>query len=486
MLDFTTASGRVRGREAAPGIAAALGIPYAAAPFGAFRFLAPRRAGSWDGVRDAGSYGPISPQSAALPGAPAWAPGDVDVLTANVWTPGGPGDGLPVLVWIHGGAYTFGSSAQPDFDGTALARLGLVVVTVNHRLGFEGFGHVPGGMHPDNRGLLDQAAALTWVRDNIAAFGGDPDKVTVAGQSSGAASAAALAVMPAARGLFRRAILHSVASPFYQPIFARETARLIAASAGVTAEAKSLLAAAPETLVAAGDRVAASYREDPGSGWRHYDPVLYAPVVDGEILPVDPLSGIADADVELLVCSTADEYWLLHAVGSAKDVATEDGLAGFVKDYGLPGDMVDGYRALMPSADARDVYLAIYGDQLFGEYSARLAGKAKRAYLSRFERRREGVRPWHCADVPFAFGTVGDPALEFLVGGPPDDADRELSARMSRAWVAFAADGDPGWPPVEADGGPVRLWHSGSGPDLGVEAPARELWRDVGFTPVRG
>ncbi|GIG70083.1 carboxylesterase/lipase family protein [Phytomonospora endophytica] len=485
MLDFTTTSGRVRGREAAPGVTAALGIPYAAAPFGAFRFLAPRRPGSWDGVREANAFGPISPQSAALPGAPAWAPGDVDILTVNVWTPGGPNDGMPVVVWIHGGAYTFGSSAQPDFDGTALARLGIVVVTLNYRLGFEGFGHVSGGLHPDNRGLLDQVAALTWVHANIAAFGGDPGNVTVAGQSSGAASAAALAVMPAARGLFGRAILHSVASPFYETVLARETARLVAASAGVTAEAKSLLAAPPETLVAAGDRVAASYREDPGSGWRHYDPVLYAPIVDDATMPVDPLSGIADADVGLLVCSTADEYWLLHAVGSAKDVTTDDGLASFVKDYGLPGDIVDGYRAFLPGADVRDIYLAIYGDQLFGEYGARLAAGAKRAHLARFERRREGVRPWHCADVPFAFGTIGDPALDFLIGGPPDDADRDLSARMTRAWADFAATGDPGWDPVGADGGPVRLWHSGSGPDLGEAAPTRRLWSGVGFAAAR-
>ncbi|MEV0644122.1 carboxylesterase family protein [Phytomonospora sp. NPDC050363] len=485
MLDFTTTGGRVHGRRAAAGVAAVLGIPYAAPPFGPLRFTAPRAAARWDGIRECTAFGPIVPQSAALPGAPAWAPGDTDVLTLNVWTTGGAGDGMPVLVWIHGGAYTFGSSAQPDFDGTNLAGHGLVVVTVNHRLGFEGFGHVPGGMHPDNRGLLDQIAALRWVRDNIGDFGGDPDNVTVAGQSSGAASVAALAVMPAARGLFGRAILHSVASPFYEPVLGRETARLIAASAGVTAEAKSLLAATPATLVAATDRVAAGYREDPGSGWRHYDPVLYAPIIDGDTLPVDPLSGIAESGVDLLVCSTADEYWLLHAVGSAKDVTTPEGLAAFVKDHGLPDAMADGYRTLMPGASNLDVYLAIYGDQLFGEYGARLAEKAPRAHLSRFERRRAGVRPWHCADVPFAFGTIDDPSLEFLIGGPPDEADRDLSERMSRAWADFAATGDPGWPALGADGGPVRLWHTGSGPDLGVAAPSRPLWRDVGFTPVR-
>ncbi|NEC23665.1 carboxylesterase family protein, partial [Streptomyces parvus] len=211
---FTTKSGTVRGRRAARdhGIVVVRGLPYAAPPFGAFRFREPQPPDPWDGVRDCAAFGPVAPQSAELPGAPVWSPGDEDILTLNIWTPAaGPGD-LPVLVWIHGGAYVFGSSAQPDFDGTALAAEGLVVVTLNSRLGFEGFGHVPdtddSAAFPDNRGLLDQIAALEWVRDNIAAFGGSPDRVTLAGQSSGATSAACLAVADRARGLFRRAVLH--------------------------------------------------------------------------------------------------------------------------------------------------------------------------------------------------------------------------------------------------------------------------------------
>ncbi|WP_146065847.1 carboxylesterase family protein, partial [Streptomyces sp. SM13] len=199
---FTTKAGAVRGRRAARdrGIVAVLGLPYAAPPFGGRRFRAPQPVEPWDGVRDCSAFGPVAPQSAELPGAPVWSPGDEDILTLNIWTPAdGPGD-LPVLVWIHGGAYVFGSAAQPDFDGTALAGRGLVVVTLNSRIGFEGFGHVPdaeghdgpapdadgsGTPFPDNRGLLDQIAALEWVRDDISAFGGSPDRVTLAGQSSG-------------------------------------------------------------------------------------------------------------------------------------------------------------------------------------------------------------------------------------------------------------------------------------------------------------
>lgn len=153
---FSTVNGRVRGRRTAPGVVAVLGIPYAAPPFGADRFKSPRPAPAWQGVRECVEFGPIAPQSAELPGMPSWSPGDEDVLNLNVWTGEGAGDDAgsdadgahaqarPVFVWIHGGAYTFGASAQPDFDGTALVRAGLVVVTLNYRLGFEGFGHIPG------------------------------------------------------------------------------------------------------------------------------------------------------------------------------------------------------------------------------------------------------------------------------------------------------------------------------------------------------
>lgn len=186
---YETAAGPVRGRAPADEVVAVLGVPYAEPPFGGNRFRAPRPRTPWSGVRNCTEFGPIPPQSAELPGAPSWSPGDEDVLSLNVWTPADATGPLPVLVWIHGGAYTFGSSAQPDFDGTALARTGLVVVTLNYRLGFEGFGHVPADgaadVCPANRGLLDQIAALEWVRDNIAAFGGAPDDVTVAGQSAG-------------------------------------------------------------------------------------------------------------------------------------------------------------------------------------------------------------------------------------------------------------------------------------------------------------
>ncbi|MER5631366.1 carboxylesterase/lipase family protein [Streptomyces nitrosporeus] len=476
MNGFTTRPGTVRGGPAGrPGIVALRGIPYAAPPFGAARFRAPRPAAPWAGVRDCTRFGPVAPQSARLPGAPGWTAGDEDVLTLNIWTPGTEGDTLPVLVWIHGGAFAYGSSAQPDFDGTTLAALGLVVVTLNYRLGFEGFGHVPppaggGEPCPDNRGLLDQIAALTWVRDNIAAFGGSARDVTVAGQSAGATSVACLTVMERARGLFRRAVLHSAVNACATVRSAAATTAEVAAAAGTPATHEALLQVPPAVLVAASDTVAARYRDDPGSGPRHYDPAVHGPVAGGDTLPLDPLTAYeagAGAGVDLLVCHTTEEYWLLDAVGDSAEITTDSGLDAFAADFGLPKTLLDDYRALLPGAPAGEVHLAVHGDLLFAEYSSRLADAHARAggrtHLARFARRRGGrgqpVRAWHCADVPFAFGTLDRADVHFLIGGEPGAADHALAERMTRAWAGFAATGDPGWPRLRADGeGEVRIW----------------------------
>ncbi|MFD7384596.1 carboxylesterase/lipase family protein [Streptomyces anulatus] len=549
---FTTKSGRVRGRRAARdgGIVAVLGVPYAAPPFGPRRFREPQPAEPWDGVRDCTAFGPVAPQSAELPGAPSWSPGDEDILTLNVWTPAeGPGD-LPVLVWIHGGAYVFGSSAQPDFDGTALAGGGLVVVTLNSRLGFEGFGHVPdadsdadadadadtgsallvpgadsvlpvpvssAASFPDNRGLLDQIAALEWVRDNISAFGGSPDRVTLAGQSSGATSVACLTVTDRARGLFRRAVLHSAVNAFATVEQAARTTAEVAAAAGVPATRAGLLAAPPEALVAATDRVCERYAQDPGSGQRHYDPAIYGPVADGVLLTADPLEALAagaGGAVELLVCHTTEEYWLLDAVGSSAKITSEEQLAAFAADFGLPASLVEGHRERLPDAPLLDVYLSLYSGLLFAEYSTRLAEAhalaGGRAFLARFDRRRDRaggrVRAWHCADIPFAFGNLHDESVHFLVGGPPGAADQELSRRMARAWAGFAAHGDPGWAPLDGPAGggeTVRVWRTEEEEaadaarrpggarradgvrrvedDRGAEYGFRDLWRTAGL-----
>ncbi|MFD0525753.1 carboxylesterase family protein [Paractinoplanes durhamensis] len=203
MSEVRTAAGAVRGLVE-DGVAVFRGIPFAEAP----RFAAPGPVTPWDGVRAASSFGPPPPQTGVAVTGDDW-------LTVNVWSPD-PGARLPVMVWVYGGGYTIGMSGSPEYDGGRLARDGsVVVVTFNYRVGAEGFALIEGA--PANRGLLDQVAALAWVRDNIAAFGGDPGQVTVFGVSAGGGSIAALLAMPRAAGLFRRAIVQSMPGTFFSP-----------------------------------------------------------------------------------------------------------------------------------------------------------------------------------------------------------------------------------------------------------------------------
>jgi para-nitrobenzyl esterase len=187
------------------------GIPYAAPPFGANRFQPPGPVERWDGIREAFSYGPTAPKSGysspvnALLMEPA-IPGE-DCLNLNIWTPDVGRTGLPVVVWIHGGSFANGSGAVPQYDGSRFARDGVVCVTINYRLGADGFLYLGDGV--SNVGMLDQVAALAWVQENITAFGGDPHNVTISGESAGAFSVSTLLSMPRARGLFRRAIAES-------------------------------------------------------------------------------------------------------------------------------------------------------------------------------------------------------------------------------------------------------------------------------------
>ncbi|WP_374105410.1 carboxylesterase/lipase family protein [Streptomyces sp. ISL-36] len=476
------------------GLRITLGIPYAAPPFGAGRFQAPLPAEAWDGVRDCTRFGPVAPQSAELPGAPAWRPGQEDVLSLNIWSPTDAPGPLPVLFWIHGGAYTFGSSAQPDYDGAALARAGLTVVSCNYRLGFEGFGHVPA--HPDNRGLLDQIAALEWVRDNISAFGGDPDDVTVAGQSAGGGSIACLMSTARAEGLFHRAIAHSVPDATFPPGLAASLAHEVAAEAGVAPTAEGLLSATPQALVEASDRVVARYAADPSSGPLHYDTVIYGPVLDGALLTKDPLDALAagsGGEVDLLVCHATEEYWLMHEVGSMPPATTPEGLHRFAAAYGLPPAILARYQALMPGAPVLDVYLAVAGDAVFTTHTVRLAEAharaGGRAFLSRFDRRRtrpdgSPVRAWHAADVPFALGTLDAEGVDFLTGGPADEDDRALSRRMVRAWAEFATRGEPGWAPLTDPADPlVHVWDVPVDREEGASL-AHALWRDLRAVPL--
>jgi para-nitrobenzyl esterase len=289
VLDARTTAGRVRGTLEGD-VAVFRGIPFAEPPVNGLRFAAPTPSQPWDGVREALAFGPPPPQAGAF--GMNHLTGGEDWLTLNVWSPDpGRDGGLPVMVWIHGGGYAIGTSSLPEYDGARLARDGVVVVTFNYRVGVEGFAHIEGA--PANRGLLDQVAALEWVRDNIRAFGGDPGRVTVFGQSAGGGSVAALSVMPRAAGLFRRAIAQSVPGTFFTPGLARDIARTCAAEFGLAATAADLATVDPEVLPAAGDEVTAHIGAHVEKwGQAAHRGILFCPVVDGEILP--PGGGVAE------------------------------------------------------------------------------------------------------------------------------------------------------------------------------------------------
>ena len=453
-----TASGPVRGRRDAAGIAAFRGIPFAQPPVGGLRFAPPRPARPWAGVRDAAEFGPPPPQSAyAVTPAPPAPPGadPDDWLTVNVFTPDPGAAGLPVMVWIYGGAYRAGSASLPGYDGTPLARQHVVLVTFNHRVGVEGYAHLPGV--PANRGLLDQIAALRWVRENIAAFGGDPDRVTVFGESAGAGAIAALLVMPDAAGLFRRAIAQSVPSTFFSPALAADITAAIAVQAGLPATAEAFAAADPARLTAAADAVR------PGEHVGRWGPVAYtptpfSPVVDGDVLPVAPWRAVATGaarGVDLIAGHTRDEYRLFMQVYGLRGQVTaelaSDALAGLGPEGGGPTDAEGAYRAAYPDADPETLFELVHSDWLFRMPSLHLAqahaAAGGRTFLYEFcyPAAVGGLGACHAIDVPLVFGNFQ--ALGQMLFGPePPAAAVALGDLMRRQWAAFAASGDPGWP----------------------------------------
>ena len=451
-----TASGLVRGRRNAAGIAVFLGIPFAEPPVGDLRFAAPRPARAWDGTREATAFGPPPPQSAyAVTPAPALAPGTDpdDWLTVNVFTPDPGAAGLPVMVWIYGGAYRAGSSSLPGYDGTPFAQRNVVLVTFNHRVGVEGYAQLPG--MPANRGLLDQVAALRWVRENIAAFGGDPGRVTVFGESAGAGAIAALLVMPDAAGLFGRAIAQSVPSTFFSPALATDITAAIAAAAGLPATAAAFRTADPARLTAAADAVR------PGDHLGRWGPVAYtptpfSPVVDGEVLPAAPWRAVAAGaarHVDLITGHTRDEYRLfMQAYGLQGKITAElasDALAGLGPS--TPAGAEASYRVAYPDADPETLFELVHTDWLFRMPTLHLAqghassGGRTFLYEFRYPAPAGGLGACHAIDVPLVFGSYAGLG-QTLFGPEPPTAAVVLGDLMRAQWVAFAADGAPGWP----------------------------------------
>ncbi|WP_280448980.1 carboxylesterase/lipase family protein [Nocardia brasiliensis] len=479
-VEVRTVSGVVRG-EWVRDVAVFRGVPYARPPVGARRFAAPVPVLPWDGVRDALEFGPPVPQK-------GWAGADSgDCLTLNVWSPDLGAARLPVLVWIHGGAYLEGESSNPHHDGALLAAAGAVVVSMNYRTGVEGFAHIIGA--PANRGLLDQAAALRWVRDNVAAFGGDPGRVTVFGQSAGAGSVAALLVMPSAAGLFQRAIAQSVPGTYFAPGLAAAISASIAAEVGAGADIDELSTISPRALIDATGTVIAKMPDEVESwGPMALTPTPFSPVVDGDVLPCAPWQALADGaarGVDVLVGHTRDEFRLFdpHRGGTVPDAeltATLHRLA--------PG--ID-YRTAYPDATNAELYETVNADWLFRMPSLHLAA-AQRAGCGRawlYElcwsfNRDEGAS--HSLDVLLVFGTLGANEVREHPAAHPNAAAEVFGVghAMRTDWLSFATNGDPGWPPYDPRTRLTRVYTATPGTRPYPEESSCRLWSAHRFAPL--
>lgn len=473
-----TRNGAVRG-AASGGVFVFRGIPYAAPLDGPRRFQAPVAPDSWDGVRDASAFSASVPQAAVVPGVPSpWKPGDsTDCLSVNVTTPD-LGGGLPVMVWIHGGGYMAGTSAGSTYDGSLLAGSGVVLVTVNYRVGYEGFGWVSNA--PANRGILDQLAALRWVRDNIAAFGGDPDNVTIFGESSGAISVATLVAGSARQGLFRRGIAQSVCSLFFDEDEARTLGELITGQLGVAATAEALATLPSEAIHAPQTAVMVEMSKN-RSAWKN--PTPYGVVLDGEVLddlPWVELRRGTGREVDLISGFNADEcrLWTAELPVEALDPAA------LAQDLRLEPSVVGEYRTRYRGIADADLYALMLSDQSFRMPSLWCAeGHAAgggRAYAYEFawpSPVRDGaLGACHGLDLPFTFGVAEPWVGQPMFGDEIPPGFERLSSELRKAWVAFAATGDPGWPAYSVTDRQTRIWNIPSTVSADPIKPSREIW----------
>ncbi len=469
-----TRQGAIEG-ERRQGLQVFRGIPYARPARGSLRWQAPEPVEPWAGVWPANRFGPSAPQSPPVMRVIQGVIGggsnqSQDCLYLNVWTPACDAGRRPVMVWIHGGAFLMGSGSTALYSGDRLARRGdAVVITINYRLGALGFLNArdvwPGSTA--NQGIRDQIAALEWVRDNVEAFGGDPENVTVFGESAGAMSVGTLLAVPSARGLFRRAILQSGAAHQVCP---QEQATAVAHTffeAFGSDDRKKLEEASVSDILAA--QRAATVRTGFALGG-----LPWQPSVDGDLIPRAPLAALAAGtarDVAVLIGTNRDEFRLFMLGDRRGRRLDEEGLERRLA-RALPGEDDEGrphveraleaYRAAGRLSPAQ-IYERFQSDRLFHYPAHRLAELQSAhaptyAYLFDWAppALRGRVGACHGMEIPFVFGTLRSLPLAPMFGLAPGAL--RLSDHMQRAWLAFARNGDPAcdplpaWPRYDADG----------------------------------
>ena len=458
-----TAAGRVVG-VTSEGVHVFKGIPYGAST----RFMPPKKPESWTGVREAIAYAGRSPQAPAAVQRPelatVWGPVDTlpvgeDCLTLHVWTPGLDNAKRPVMVWLHGGAFSYGSANSPRYDSTRLARRNdVVVVAVNHRLNI--FGHLDlsaiGGerfAQSGNVGVLDLVLALQWVREHAARFGGDPGNVTIFGQSGGGGKSSALLAMPSAKGLFHKAIIQSGASVrFAERERTTRLADAVLSHLGLRPDQLDALQALPLTRLQ--EAVAPAQATLPRPRYPLLDRYNFGPVIDGAVLPsqpFDPAAPVISDDVPIMIGGTKDETAIFFAPDDAvwNRTITEDELRKRVTS--VAGDSAEKllayYKRRDPAASPTDRLIAALTASNFAVRSVLLAErKAKRGkapvwmYSLDWQTPAFGgrLKSPHSVDVPFVFDT-----LHVIGEAHHKPAAQALADRVSRTWATFARTGNP-------------------------------------------
>ena len=503
-----TASGKVRG-TVEEGILAFRTIPYAASTAGANRFLPPQPAEPWIGIRDCSEFSGKAPQAGLRPptrpelenfsGAADPSPETEDCLTVNVWTPGCDAAAKrPVMMWLHGGAFAYGNANTPRTRGSRLAaRNGVVVITVNQRLNI--FGHLDLSASGDERfrlsgnaGTLDMIAALEWVRDNIAAFGGDPGNVTVFGESGGGAKVSTLLSMPRAKGLFHRAIIQSGAAVRLRTQDrARALTECVLRHLGATPASIQTVPVAD--LLAAVDPAQKALGPSPMPLFDRYP---FGPVVDGDVLPAHPFDPVASdimADIPLIIGDMKTETAnFLAVVDKVWDRSlTEAEMRQRVEAVAGPhtGRVIDLYGQLYPNLNPAERLIAVTTDSNFRIRSLALA--QRRAALNRgpvwmysFEWETPvlggKLKAPHAMDVPFTFNTLD---LTNATGGRPDA--QALSDTMSSVWAIFARHGRPdhasipAWPAYESTRRATLVLDKACRIENDPRGEARRLWQEI-------
>lgn len=490
----TTTGGALRGRRENDA-AVFRGVRYAEPPVGELRFKPPVQIEPWTGVRDATEFAPICPQGMSPLGSPE--PQGEDCLALNVWTPATDERRRPVMFWIHGGGFVGGSGSLSLYRGDTFAAKDVVLVSVNYRvhaLGFldlEGLGE--GFENSSNSGLLDVVMALEWVRDNIAAFGGDPDNVTIFGESAGAALVGALLATPRAHGLFHKAIGQSGTGHHTRSReVARRATEMFFEDMGVAHGDVAALQALPvEDILVALPHYGTGMSERTRAVFGDDDPLDAMPfrMTHGDdVVPVRPADATADrsgANVPYLIGANDDEMRLIYVLGGGVK-PSDAGLMPLeihAQRLGCTEDeLLEAYRSIDPARSEDDVTIALCSDLWFimpGREAADLHARHQpNTYRYSFSWRSPAndglMRAAHSFDIPFVFDHLDDPAVGWMLGDAPPAS---LATAMQDAWIRFARTGDPGWPAWGTVSRQVMCWDTEPAVVDDLEADRVSVWR---------